>query len=140
MEDTSGIKQILKQHKLRHTQCRSDILDQFMGTDHARSHHDIESELRQFDRVTIYRTLRTFLDKGLIHKIPDDEGNTRYALCPDKCTTHEHHHEHLHFKCEKCGLTTCMEHYEIPEINVPPGFQLKEVTVLALGICDKCQN
>ena len=101
----SEVKSILKDYKLRQTDCREEILNVFMKKSHALAHADVELPLKdRFDRVTIYRTLRTFVDKGLIHKVLDDEGGMKYALCKEGCNTpdHKHHHDHVHFKCNIC--------------------------------------
>ena len=88
---------LLKGFKLRSTPNRQEILHLFLKKNHALSHGDIEKEIdNSLDRVTVYRTLKTFLDKGLIHKVLDDEGSLKYALCNEACTTAEHHHDHVH--------------------------------------------
>jgi len=128
---------ILQSHKLRITDCRLEIIQEFLEKQVALAHSDLEERLNsQFDRVTIYRTLKTFLDKDLIHKVLDDSGAAKYALC-----THEeedHNHEHVHFKCEKCGETTCLDSITLPKISLPPGFKKREMNLLVQGICDKC--
>jgi len=128
---------ILQSHKLRITDCRLEIIQEFLEKQVALAHSDLEERLNsQFDRVTIYRTLKTFLDKDLIHKVLDDSGAAKYALC-----THEeedHNHEHVHFKCEKCGETTCLDSIALPKISLPPGFKKREMNLLVQGICDKC--
>src|SRR3954462_8922838 len=95
---------LLKTFRLRATPSRQEILHLFLNKDYALSHGDIEKEIHNdLDRVTVYRTLKTFLDRGLIHKVLDDEGSLKYALCNDACTnTHGHHHDHVHFKCTEC--------------------------------------
>ncbi|MBA4299955.1 Fur family transcriptional regulator, ferric uptake regulator [Algoriphagus alkaliphilus] len=130
---------ILQSHKLRITDCRLDIIQEFLDKNVALSHSDLEDKLnQQFDRVTIYRTLKTFLDKDLIHKVLDDSGATKYALCAHGETKHMHNHEHVHFKCESCGETTCLEEITLPQIKLPSGFEKKEMNLLVQGICDKC--
>lgn len=130
---------ILQSHKLRITDCRLDIIQEFLDKNVALSHSDLEDTLnQQFDRVTIYRTLKTFLDKDLIHKVLDDSGATKYALCAHGETHHDHSHEHVHFKCEICGETTCLEDINLPQIKLPAGFQKKEMNLLVQGICEKC--
>ena len=53
----SDVKSILKDYKLRQTDCREEILDVFMSKSHALAHADVELPLKdRFDRVTIYRT------------------------------------------------------------------------------------
>ncbi len=131
-------RQILKDFKLRSTPGREAILLAFLKRDFAMSHRDVEREVpASFDRVTVYRTLKTFLDKGLIHKVLDDEGSLKYALCNEACTLAHHHHNHVHFKCIKCGQTNCL-HVDIPSVKLPKGYQPKEINLLIQGICEKC--
>jgi Fur family ferric uptake transcriptional regulator len=130
---------ILQSHKLRITDCRLEIIQEFLDKSIALSHADLEEKLnQQFDRVTIYRTLKTFLDKDLIHKVLDDSGATKYALCAHGESGHNHSHEHVHFKCEKCGETTCLEQIDLPQIKLPSGFKKKEMNLLIQGTCEKC--
>src|SRR6187551_3224045 len=129
---------LLKNYRLRSTPTRQEILHLFLKRTYALSHGDIEKEINNdFDRVTVYRTLKTFLDKGLIHKVLDDEGSLKYALCNDACTLTGHHHDHVHFKCVKCGQTNCLQ-VEVPPVKLPKGYKSKEVNLLIQGICDHC--
>ena len=132
---------LLKDHKLRNTQNRAAILDVFVKHESALSHADIEERLGEaIDRVTIYRTLKSFLDHGLIHKVLDDEGGAKYAFCRDECDAHSHHHNHVHFKCTQCGQTQCIEDLGIPEMKLPAGFQPKEMDLLIQGLCPNCSE
>ncbi|WP_296698936.1 transcriptional repressor [Algoriphagus sp.] len=129
---------ILQSHKLRITDCRLEIIREFLEKQVALAHSDLEDSLdNQFDRVTIYRTLKTFVDKDVIHKVLDDSGGAKYALCSHE-EHEEHSHEHVHFKCEICGETTCLESITLPSIKLPAGFQKKEMSLLVQGICEKC--
>jgi Fur family ferric uptake transcriptional regulator len=129
---------LLKDFRLRSTPTRQDILHLFLKKEYALSHGDIEKEINSdLDRVTVYRTLKTFLDKGLIHKVLDDEGSLKYALCNDACSTAEHHHNHVHFKCEKCGQTNCLN-IEIPPVKLPKGYKPNEINLLIQGVCENC--
>lgn len=129
---------ILKDFKLRSTPSRAAILQAFLTHNYALSHGDIEKEVpASFDRVTVYRTLKTFVDQGLIHKVLDDEGGMKYALCKEACSTASHHHDHVHFKCIRCGQTNCLE-IEIPGIKLPEGYQANEINLLIQGVCDTC--
>lgn len=103
------------------------------------SHSDVEREIMNLlDRVTVYRTLKSFADKGLIHKVLDDAGTIKYALCNDACSDSEgHHHNHVHFKCTECGQTNCLD-VEIPPITLPDGYRVVEQNLLVQGICGHC--
>jgi Fur family transcriptional regulator, ferric uptake regulator len=130
----------LRTHELRHTGCREDILTLFYTHKTALAHGDLETVLRdRYDRVTIYRTLKTFADKGIIHKVLDEDG-LRYALCKDTCHDHDHHHDHVHFKCAACGQTTCLDEVLIPTIQLPSGYQKRETNLLIQGTCPKCSQ
>ncbi|RIV27801.1 transcriptional repressor [Fibrisoma montanum] len=137
----SSVAQTLKNSGLRHTGSREEVLDLFLNADHALAHSDIEHGLGpDHDRVTIYRTLRTFLDKGIIHKVLDDEGGTKYALCRETCAQGHHQHEHVHFKCENCGQTTCLDEVHIPAVALPQGYNRKEMNLLIQGVCSDCNK
>ena len=137
----SKIQKILKDHSLRLTQGRSDIISVFIKKNVAIAHSDIEQEVDgKYDRVTIYRTLKSFLDKGLIHKVLDDSGVMHYALCDDACTEIGHQHDHIHFKCTACGETTCLDHVHIPSVDLPQGFTFGESNYLISGVCKKCNK
>jgi len=130
---------ILQAHHLRITDCRVAIIREFLDKSIALSHSDLEDTLnKEFDRVTIYRTLKTFLEKDLIHKVLDDSGATKYAFCTHGEEAHAHNHEHVHFKCEKCEETICLEDISLPAIPLPKGFVKKEMNLLVQGICEKC--
>lgn len=132
----------LKEFDLRHTNNRVEMLDLFLQTDHALAHGDIESRLGpDHDRVTIYRTLRTFVDKGIVHKVLDDAGDPKYALCRHtSCAKDDHHHDHVHFKCQQCGQTTCLDDVLIPAIALPSGYQRQETNLLIQGTCPECND
>lgn len=131
---------LLRDFRLRNTPSRQEILLLFLARDYALSHGDIEKSVSNtLDRVTVYRTLKTFLDKGLIHKVLDDEGSLKYALCSDACSTTGHQHNHVHFKCTTCGQTNCLN-VEIPSVKLPKGYKPKELNVLIQGVCDQCSH
>ena len=131
---------LLRSHKLRSTPSRSAILDLFLNSNHALSYSDIEREVvAAFDRVTVYRTLKSFVDKGVVHKVLDDGGSLKYALCSDHCHDTDHHHDHVHFKCTNCGQTNCLDDLEIPAVKLPKGYKVTEMNLLIQGTCQNCQ-
>ena len=133
---------ILHQHQLRLTESRKAILSIFVRQDTALNEREIESSLAHAcDRVTIYRTLATFVEKGILHKVLDDRGAMKYALCAPHCHEgQDHRHDHVHFKCTICGRTTCIEQVPIPAVHLPKGFDLQEVNMLLSGSCPQCQS
>jgi Fur family ferric uptake transcriptional regulator len=139
MKKEDFVQNMLEKHGLRHTDSRVAVLEIFQKYTFALSHSDLEESLAgRFDRVTLYRTLKTFLEKGIIHKVLDDEGTPKYALCSHQCDDHVHHHNHVHFKCETCGHTQCLDDVIIPAVSLPKGFEAKEFNLLIQGSCDTC--
>lgn len=99
---------------------------------------DLENGLDRSDRVTIYRTLKTFEEKGIVHRVDDGSGAAKYALCPDACDAGHHHDLHIHFYCIACKETTCLPGFEIPELRLPERYTMQEINLVAKGTCNKC--
>jgi len=132
----SEIKKILKSHKLRITEGRVDVLEFFIRQNRTLSFKDLEDEFSESDRVTLYRTLASFTENGLLHKIPDDSGFATYGLCHDTCDPEDHHHDHMHFKCNECGTIECLEQ-NIPTVKLP-GYTVTEANLILKGVCKTC--
>jgi Fur family ferric uptake transcriptional regulator len=133
------VDEILKNKHLSVTESRRKILGLFHQTSSALAHGDIERlSGEQFDRVTVYRTLQTFVDKGIIHTIPTADNAVLYALCKDDCSGGHHQDNHVHFICDHCNTTFCLDHVVIPEIILPGGFQAHQTNVVISGICNHC--
>jgi Fur family ferric uptake transcriptional regulator len=134
------IHEILRKNQLSITGSRKKILELFLAHSGALAHGDIERRTgEKFDRVTVYRTLNSFLEKGIIHTIPTADNSIMYALCKDNCSEGHHHDHHIHFLCNDCGTTTCLDNVNIPEVKLPTGFQQKQVEVLVSGVCKDCK-
>ena len=101
---------------------------------------DLEKAFTHSDRTTLYRTLKTFEEKGLVHEIKDGTETTKYALCAEACRTGSHYDLHLHFYCYSCKQTFCLPKYQVPDVSVPKSFQLKELNLIAKGICGSCSE
>ncbi|MDI9363722.1 MAG: transcriptional repressor [Flavobacterium sp.] len=133
------VADILKANNLSITDSRKSILELFKLSKNALAHADIEKKSSaQFDRVTIYRTLQTFVDKGIIHTIPTPDNSVLYALCKDDCSAGHHHDNHVHFICDSCDTTYCLDHVAIPTVNLPKGFTQKQTDVVVSGVCRNC--
>lgn len=131
---------ILRKNQLSVTDSRKKILELFLGSGNAMAHMDIEKKTgEKFDRVTVYRTLQTFMEKGIIHTIPTSDNSIKYALCKEECSEGHHHDNHVHFICEECGSTYCLDEVTIPTIQLPRGYKGKQVNMVVNGICRECK-
>jgi Fur family transcriptional regulator, ferric uptake regulator len=135
------ISLLLKKHRLSVTDSRKRILELFQDSSTALAHHDIEKLTgERFDRVTVYRTLQTFIEKGIIHTIPTTDNGIRYALCKEACEEGHHHDDHVHFVCDSCGATTCLENVHIPDVRLPRGYKMRQVDMVVSGLCKDCSG
>lgn len=132
-------KELLQGNKLRITQSREEVLGVFLQSERALSNQIIEQQLDHIDRITLYRTLKTFEDKGLIHKVIDTSNKHKFALCVDGCSDHQHADSHVHFECESCRNTTCLNDVKTPEIHLPKGYRKSSVDVIVKGLCSNCE-
>lgn len=133
--DTS---QLLKDHGLRVTDFRKGVLALFGERSAAVDSRTIEKDMHPADRVTIYRTLRSFEDSGIIHRIADPTGAIKYALCNAGCDDHAHHDSHAHFHCNACQKTICLDAQHELNVNAPAGYAVAETHVILSGTCDHC--
>ena len=134
------ILDILKKNQLSVTEGRKKILDLFIKSPGALAHADIEKSTDiGFDRVTVYRTLQTFVDKGIIHNIPTTDNSILYALCKDNCEQGHHHDNHVHFICTECNKTICLDDVTVPEVKLPQGFKPAKAQMVVNGVCSDCR-
>lgn len=134
------VTQILKQNHLSITGSRQKILDLFFSSDGALSHADIEKSTGEsFDRVTVYRTLQTFVEKGIIHLIPTTDNSIKYGLCKNDCAPGHHHDNHVHFICGECEKTICLDDVNIPVVKLPEGFIPNRSEMVVTGTCGECR-
>ncbi|CAI8173680.1 MAG: Uncharacterised protein [SAR116 cluster bacterium] len=86
---------------------------------------DIENVFAKADRTTLYCTLKTFEQKGIVHQINDDTHISKFALCEPGCNCELEQDLHLHFHCTNCDETVCLTEQKIPHINLPDDYILK---------------
>ena len=136
----TAISAILKKNQLSVTDSRRKILELFLENPSALEHRDIEEKSgEKFDRVTIYRTLQTFVEKGIVHTIPTSDNSVHYALCKDECFEGHHYDNHVHFVCDKCQTTYCLDGIVVPDVKLPAGFKPTQIDVVVNGLCKNCE-
>ncbi|SFF98781.1 MULTISPECIES: Fur family transcriptional regulator [Salegentibacter] len=118
------------------TSMRILVYDFLVTQNVALSLSEIEEQLFTADRITIYRTLKTFEEKGIVHSIQENT-TTKYVLCDDECSEITHKDWHLHFYCKICKQTTCRENILLPS-QIGGDFRIDEIRFFAKGICENC--
>ncbi|MEM9648000.1 MAG: transcriptional repressor [Bacteroidota bacterium] len=132
---TENHELLLEQKGLKKTKVRMALIQHFMGMDHAQSYSDLqEAFATEVDKSTLYRNLTSFEKAGIIHRINDHSGVSKYAFGESPIRGNEH----AHFVCECCETVYCMEGLAPSQLKVPKGFKTNKVQTIIRGICAAC--
>lgn len=134
---TKLIEEKLLKKNTNPTSMRILVYDYLSKQSVALSLAEIDDNFEHADRSTIYRTLKTFEEKGVIHSIQENN-TTKYMLCSDECNAEHHKDWHLHFYCHICEQTTCREDIIVPKVE--GDFIIEEIRFFAKGICEACRK
>ena len=128
------IEETLESKGIRPTAMRILIYKYMVEKEIALALTDIENAFIKSDRTTLYRTLKTFEENGIVHQIDDGTGTAKYAICEEHCNCELEQDLHLHFHCNSCDETVCLTEHKIPHINLPEGYKAKDVNLVVKGI------
>lgn len=133
------VVELLQKNKLRVTPSRVDILSAILSADQALSYQQISTATaNKYDKVTLYRSFKTFVEKKLIHEVKSENGQTKYNGCFPSCS-HDHHPDsHVHFICNSCEKIVCLYDIHVPEVSIDQKFQVSEVVLNIKGTCEEC--
>lgn len=123
---------------IKPTPARLLVLEYLLKESAAVTLSDLEKAFPDADKVTLYRTLKTFEEQGMVHNIIADAEATKYALCEEACKPGAHLDLHVHFYCMSCKELVCLPKTQLPQLTLPDNFQLSELSLVARGICDNC--
>lgn len=141
MQNEEIIVDLLHAHGLKKTTIRMEMLNLFMNCDFALSAGDIVEKLKSgHDRVTIYRALNSFEEKGILHKASEIGQAVKYALCGQGCPDETHTDLHAHFVCDECHNTYCLDNVELPDVKISNDFYVNRVNYTLNGICKDCME
>ena len=97
----------------------------------------LESKMPNMDKSSIFRVLTLFLEHDVVHSFEDGRGILNYELCADRGTCH-HTDGHIHFYCESCQRSFCLEDIQIPHFALPDGFIPTSTSFVIKGECPEC--
>ena len=121
------MKELLKEHNLKITNNRIELLDIINELDLDAKIKNILKKTK-IDKSTVYRTIETLLKNNILETSVNHKNELYYQI----------KHEHKHYiKCIKC--------HEKQEINICPveeiektGFKIISHKIEIDGICNKC--
>lgn len=123
---------ILSRKGIRATAHRMEILDILINSSVALSEKQIRDKLKkQIDRATIYRALKTFTVKEIIHPVFTENDTTKFLIKKEP-------EEHIHFKCRVCNQVICLPEIQLGNIILPEGFEKDTVNFVVTGTCKNC--
>jgi len=128
---------ILKIKKLNKTPFRKKVLAIFYKHNNAIPLSIIEDGLKSYNRITLYRTIKLFVQAGVIHEITISGEESNYAICQEGCDSINHQHQHIHFKCKGCEIIYCVELDKFPIISLP-NYKIEQLEIQAIGLCGNC--
>jgi Fur family ferric uptake transcriptional regulator len=131
-------KEILKKRNLKATSNRLNLLTKIQNNGSAMSYSNIQSTMQPIDRVTLYRTIEKLKEKGIIHTAFQSNNEIYYAMCGMDCSSENHIHNHIHFKCSKCETVTCEDVLNSLNISLPK-HEIHNISVNVKGICEVCR-
>lgn len=108
----------LESKGIRPTANRILVMKTLMGEQNPQSLSNLERKMVSMDKSSIFRTLTLFLEHDVVHAFEDGRGVLCYELCEEKGAC-DHHDGHIHFYCESCQRSFCMEDIHIPSFELP---------------------
>lgn len=133
------LKELLESHGVKTTPNRLIVAGALLAGERPLSLMELEDRIGTIDKSGIFRSLTLFKEHHLIHIIEDGGDGTRYELCLS------HNPEldedtHIHFFCERCHRTFCLENLHIPPVTLPEGYSATTANYLVKGICPQCSD
>lgn len=129
----------LESKGIRPTANRILVMKTLMGEQNPQSLSNLERKMVSMDKSSIFRTLTLFLEHDVVHAFEDGRGVLCYELCEEKGAC-DHHDGHIHFYCESCQRSFCMEDIHIPSFELPEGFYPHSLSFVIKGECPDCRK
>lgn len=115
------------------------VLKALKESDHPMSLADLEKTLGTMDKSSIFRVLTLLLEHDIIHSFEDGRGILNYEPCTSQ-TSCNHSDAHIHFYCESCRKSFCMDEVPLPKFHLRDGFTMHAVSFVIKGECPQCRK
>jgi len=130
--------ELLRSARLRLTEPRTAILEALLDARAPLTQEQIADCIGTTapNKTTIYRTLMSLVEKGLVHKAYLEERTWHFELA-HHCGKHQCH---PHFTCSRCQRTQCLPEVSMPLVELPEGYIMQRQQVRVEGICSSCRK
>ena len=134
--ETPDAKEILEKGGVKPSLHRMRILEYIMlKRNHPTAdmiYKEISGDIPTLSKTTIYNTLKTLHEKGVVQAITIEENEVRYDATMEN---------HAHLKCTKCGNIYDIElHSKVLTMKSIDGHSILESHLYLKGICKSCLN
>jgi len=123
--DEKQCVELLEHHGVKATANRIVVVKALAAADRPMSLSELEYQILTIDKSGVFRALTLFKEHHLVHVIEDD---------------HVDDDLHVHFYCEQCRRTYCLEDIKIPPVRLSDGFEMHSVNYMVKGICPHCKE
>ena len=137
MKKEDDLRQALRKSGHKATRSRLAILEVFHGTKKPLSAQNVIDLLsRNVDQATVYRTLKSLKEKGVITQIDLRHNHAHYELADIA--------DHHHLICISCGKIENVEHQNVEAMertilqNAKHFAEIRQHTLEFYGICKAC--
>lgn len=136
--DSHALAELLAGHGLRVTEQRMVVLQEMMRERNDVTAQDLHARLRphypKLGLATVYRTLSSLAEAGVLDRLHHDDGGACYRYCEPG-----HHH---HLVCRNCHAVVELRDCDLDrwaaDIGKRHGFSGVEHTVELAGTCTSC--
>ncbi len=135
--DNTRLERMLINKGVKPTSNRILVYKALMNAPRPVSLADIECSLESLDKASIFRVLELFAANDIVHVLEDGSRSLKYELCRSD-SHHTVDDRHVHFYCERCMQTFCLEDVSVPPIDTPAGFITRSVNYMLKGLCPDC--
>lgn len=134
------IETFLNGKGIKPTSNRILVMKELIKASHPVSLADLKKLLDfSMDNASIFRVLELFTKMDIVHVIEDGSRSLKYELCRGG-VHHTISDQHVHFYCEQCKETYCLEDVKVPMVHIPDGFHPHSINYMIKGICSKCSK
>ena len=134
-EEKIDFKKILHNAKLKNTTPRLAVLEALSKVKHPETTQEIHQRLKNIDLVTLYRTLASFEESGLLRKVD---------LCKDAVYYEINTNHHHHIICTECNNIEDFENREVEKVlekiakKSATFANIKSHSLELFGLCKTC--
>ena len=141
-DDSCSTQAMLERFGMDPTLNRILVLAALTGSDHPLTAKEVYEQVKhehKLNRVTVYRILDLFADKGVVNKISSGERSFCYCARPGRWP-----HGHCHFHCTCCGEVQCIDRslLVIDEVELKERLpmDIRSIELRLDGVCAACRE